>query len=503
MSVQIQTSEVKKIVTRSVIKASEETVMRYLTAEPLIETNKRALDVDDTLKFKDYQEHDLYNVIYQPVMPQIIKKTTWARFLKRLTKTEDFAKLRLIASGDPSLSAWATARIMKAIVEKLKKYVDKVQQQPPQQPPQPPQPPCPPGIICEPAPGIPGSNPAPGGNGQNPQPGGQGGQGSPQPGGNGGQEPTVQEVLDNLGHAEFNDVVNNLKKDLKQIEEELEDVKEYQDEIEDLASMLGGAGGNWFSHDALSLQKFLEKPDEVRKRIRMLRQALTWMRKFNDMISEPKQGSQQSDYFGVKDIAKMSREAQLSRVLSSELAYLAMPDPVAKLMFFSKYTSKELLVYKGYGMSRIVMFIDKSGSMADRLDTSGVPKISIATGLGLAILQKFKDDAKLYMFDTEVDEVNKSKAIDTLLRIQADGGTNISNVLEEIKKNDDKSTLYLIISDGIDEVDADLDESLKKRIVVFLLNTGVPEWIRKLGIKYYDIRSVADFEHAVKETFSS
>ena len=455
MSLSVLSPKATKILRQSVIDANESTVMQYLINKPKIDENKEILRVDKTIKTKDYQEHDIFNLIYQPVPPKIVKKTTWARFLKRLTNTTTFAKLRLIANGNPLLSVWATARVIQSIIEELKKHVDKLPQQP--------------------------------------QPGGQGS----------GQEPTVQDVLDKLGSAELSDVIRNVKATMKQISNELERVKEYQEELEDLASMLGGAGGNWFSHDALSLQKFLENPDEVRKRIRMLRQALTWMRKFNDMISEPKQGSQQSDYFGVKDIAKMSREAQLSRVLSSELAYLAMPDPVAKLMFLSKYAQKELLVYKGYGMSRISVFIDKSGSMADRLDASGVPKISIATGLGLAILQKFKDDAKLYMFDTEVDEVNKSKAIDVLLRIQADGGTNISNVLEEIKKNDDKSTLYLIISDGIDEVNADLDESLKKRIVVFLLNTRVPEWIRKLGIKYYDIRSVADFEHAVKETFSS
>ena len=446
----LASQDVEKIMKQSVIEATNDSVMRYLFSKPLIQKNKEILEVDESVKFKDYQEHDMFNMIYQQTMPKIVRRTAWARFLSHITKSSEFGKLRLIASGDTLLSAWATARLMKSIIEELKKYIDK--------------------LNLTPDPGDPVL--------------------------------TVQKVLDNLKPNSINKIAEDIKNEMKQIGNELENIKEYQDELQDLASLLGTPGGDWFGHDSLSLQKFLQEPDEVRKRIRMLRKAVEWMRKFNS-VTEPKKGSQQSDYFGVKDIDKMTREAQLSRVLPSELVYLAMPDQVAKLMFFSKYVSKELLVYKGYGMSKIVVFIDKSGSMADTLDSSGVPKISIATGLGLAILNKFGSDAKLYMFDTEVDEVGKAKAIDTLLRIQADGGTNISNVLEEIKKNDDRSTLYLIISDGIDEVNADLDESLKKRIVVFLLNTRVPEWIRKLGIKYYDIRSVADFEHAVKETFSS
>jgi len=130
-----------------------------------------------------------------------------------------------------------------------------------------------------------------------------------------------------------------------------------------------------------------------------------------------------------------------------------------------------------------------------------IPKISIAAGLAIALHRKF--NAGIYLFDTEVEKVSPARVVDVLLRIEADGGTNIDPVIEEIAKSYKPTNLYLVISDGVTEAsDENLRvlQSIAKNIKLILINTRAGyNWVEVLK-KYnnvYNVRDVASFERAV------
>jgi uncharacterized protein with von Willebrand factor type A (vWA) domain len=143
--------------------------------------------------------------------------------------------------------------------------------------------------------------------------------------------------------------------------------------------------------------------------------------------------------------------------------------------------------------------------MADPIEYyKDIPKISIAAGLAIALHRKFNAD--IYLFDTEVEKVSPAKVIETLLRIEADGGTNIDPVIEEVAKTYKPTNLYLVISDGITEASDEnlrVMESIAKNIKLILINTRAGynwvEVLRKFN-NVYNVKDVASFENAVVST---
>jgi uncharacterized protein with von Willebrand factor type A (vWA) domain len=134
-----------------------------------------------------------------------------------------------------------------------------------------------------------------------------------------------------------------------------------------------------------------------------------------------------------------------------------------------------LHVYRHSAAVRPVIFVDKSGSMAEplpgepgelgsgdaalrrRLGASehiSVPKISLAAGLALALYRRL--GGLVYLFDTECDRVEPRDIVRVLLTISADGGTNIDPVLEEVMRLGRRDYVYIIVSDGITEASQDV-----------------------------------------------
>ncbi|MFP3226931.1 MAG: VWA domain-containing protein [Sulfolobaceae archaeon] len=301
-------------------------------------------------------------------------------------------------------------------------------------------------------------------------------------------------------------IVNAVKDELRVSYQQVQEYKEGKEEIQQLIVMIGGSGGNAFSHDSLSLLKYLQKPDELRIRIEMLKSTFTWLRKFStELPASFKKAQLSSDQGEINCIEKLMRETQITHMISSEYSYLALSknSNLARILFSLRYVNKELLVYRGSASPKVSLYIDKSGSMSMPLE--GVPKISLATGLGLAMLKKF-DDTKIFMFDTEVTEVDKNKMVQTLLTIAADGGTNISAVLQKIKEVDDRKTIHIVISDGIDDVSENVIKSipnqLRKRIAFILIEANAPQWLQK-NFRYYLVKTIVDFQQAVTKSLQS
>ena len=244
-------------------------------------------------------------------------------------------------------------------------------------------------------------------------------------------------------------VSETVDKALKEVVEAVNEFKEGKESTEEAMITLTGAGGRGFTKEALSVLRFLEKPDEFRKRVRLLKYAKAFYTKFLTAVPTSLAHQQlTSIYGGFNGITKMFSEKQLADVLPSELV-LTQLGGAGRALLALKLAQKQLPVYQRATSVKPIIFVDKSGSMAESFEGYGgeTPKISVAAGLALALYRKL--DADVYLFDTEVEKVKPVKVVETLLTILADGGTDIDPVLEEIVRLGKQDYTYIIISDGI------------------------------------------------------
>jgi len=311
---------------------------------------------------------------------------------------------------------------------------------------------------------------------------------------------------------------------LKEVEAELTRYMEAKREAEAAASAL--AGGHGFTLEGISIWHFYERPDEFRRRVRLLVGAALAFRRFMRVLpASLERTAVESLWGGLDGVTKMTQLWQLRETLPTELA-LANISPA---LFAAKLAQMDLLVHKHATTVRPAIFLDKSGSMAEPLagppgalgpgDSSlrtflpseriSVPKISLAAGLALALHRK--TGAEMYLFDTEVDKVNPRDVVDTLLRIQADGGTDIAAVMEEILKAGRPDRFYLIISDGITDAPEELTKAYMERYGARTRLILIPPseegygWVRELrrrgNVAY--ARDVVEFEEAAKRLLTT
>ena len=286
---------------------------------------------------------------------------------------------------------------------------------------------------------------------------------------------------------------------------------EAKSEAEEAVAAMG-AGGLGYVHEGLSVWTFLENPDEFRRRVSILKWTAVMMRQFVNLV--PTSLVQQqvvSEVGGVMGVAKMLRESQLKDLTAEELAYLAMANGrlgrVARMYFALRVLQKQANVVQRAASIRPVIFVDKSGSMAETFEGGeAVPKISVAAGFALALYRKLQGE--VYMFDTEVDKVSPKEVVKTLLTIKADGGTDITEVFREILRIGRRDYVYVIVTDAIEDPDREVIEELKRRGLAqrirFIL---VPpawekEWLTE-NFKYYRVTDVASFTRAAVEALRS
>jgi len=215
-----------------------------------------------------------------------------------------------------------------------------------------------------------------------------------------------------------------------------------------------------FSHLGIPVANLLENPDEFREKAR--NRIVVHLVKFLQRLKREAPSLKQAKAptliggrpLGVK---RLQRWSELSRVLPMEL--------IDDDLLSYRVASRSLRVSESYGSIRnCVVYLDKSGSMAGSIPyrespvkVSPVPKISFAAASALALACKLKRlGAKmtLKVFDVEVHDPIKDfgKLLDILVRIKADSGTNITNVLEDAVQHH-RDEKIVVVTDGIDEVE--------------------------------------------------
>lgn len=229
-------------------------------------------------------------------------------------------------------------------------------------------------------------------------------------------------------------------------------MKELRDKFEEYTALIASAeraaGGMSFSRYGLSIWEFLQSPDEFRRKMRMLSNFFVFFRR---ALSETRgREAVRADVGALSSVEMMRELGQLPRALPGELAALR----ASRALGAVKIAARQIAVYQRRSGMRLAVFVDKSGSMAERLPTDNVEKIAVAAGVAYALHARF--GAAVYFFDTELEEARD--AADVLLRIKADGGTNIDPVLEKIAELGGRYH-YVIISDGITEAS---EEALDK-----------------------------------------
>jgi len=407
---------------------------------------------------KFYQAHDSFLMFYKPyeVVNTSLKRQNkaaplWRDTIDRVVKDTRFYDLNKITQGSDELSILAATRFLLSLLRRIDfEYIHNLQRQ---------------------------------------------AQGRP-------QTPAVAEGI-------LKDAINA---SLETVQEAISEYSEGKEVAEEAVSVLVGAGGHGFTKEALSVLRFLEKPDEFRKRVRLLKFARLFYTRFLTAVPTSLVHQQLSSFYGgVNGITRMFSERQLVDILPSELVLTQLGD-VGRALLAVKLAQRQLSVYQRAASVKPIIFIDKSGSMAEPFEgyRGETPKISVATGLALALHRKL--DADVYLFDTEVEKVNPAKVVETLLTIEADGGTDVDPVIEEIARLGKQEYLYVIISDGITSSNEEIlkkfiASGLAKRTKLILVPYASDHynWVRVLksfGNVYY-AKDVAEFEAAVKSVLSS
>ena len=279
----------------------------------------------------------------------------------------------------------------------------------------------------------------------------------------------------------------------REVREKVGEYKELKDEAIGMIGMILGQGGQHYGHEGLSVMEYLTRPDEFRRKVRMLKNLVKYTKKFSSMISPSLQKQQiVSTFGGVHSLGVMQNHRQIQDLALTEYV---MP----KELFTLRILTKRANVYQRAVTVKPVVFVDKSGSMAETMPSRegmNVEKIAGASGLALALYLKL--NAEVYLFDTEVEKVTPAEIVRSLLTIKASGGTRIGEVLEEIAKRGRKDEQYIIITDGIDEPSFDTIDKTKKYNIKFILIP--PAWEKrwlKDNFKYEKINYVEDLIKAI------
>jgi hypothetical protein len=327
--------------------------------------------------------------------------------------------------------------------------------------------------------------------------------GSAPPGLGGASAEAVQELYKQIMKA-AREMGRAVAARLEEVAKELEAYVEAREEAEAAAAVL--AGGEGYSLEGLSIWHYMQDPDEFRSRVRLLSAAAAAFRRFTRVIpASMRRLNVESLWGGIRGVTLMREYSQLKEALPSELALLQ----IVPALFAVKLAQRSLAVYGRAADVKYVVFLDKSGSMADQLyGSQPVPKISLAAGLALALHRRTKAD--VYLFDTEVERVGAKEVVSTLMRIRADGGTNIGRVMEEVLRIDRPDIRYVIISDGITDAHPELTQRFiaraggRTRLILIPPSGQHYGWVqalKKMGNVAY-AQNVAQFEEAARRIFT-
>lgn len=211
---------------------------------------------------------------------------------------------------------------------------------------------------------------------------------------------------------------------------------------------------NSFTHTGVPMRKLMD-PDEMRsvlsnRIVISLAGALKKLSVADPGKSTTKPSVKRGIPIGVKGMRSFAEVIDLT-----PQEYLNDND-----LFAYRVASRKALVRQRFSsQNQYLVYLDKSGSMDGGMKFMGeyAPKIAVAAANALSLARYLKGHGgkmTLKLFDTEVQEpiTDMWGLLKTLASISADGGTNLTQVLEDIRENG-KDRKCVIISDGIDDIE--------------------------------------------------
>lgn len=217
-----------------------------------------------------------------------------------------------------------------------------------------------------------------------------------------------------------------------------------------------------FSHYGVPVARMLEKPDTLRQLMasKMVVEFVRFLSLLRRVSADAGATRYPSMVFGTPiGVKKMQRWSELARLVPVDL--------VDDDIFAYRVASRSVRVRESYGgIPSHVIYLDKSGSMSYRIvyipepgRKEYVSKISFAAASAIALVTRLRSvgaSATLKLFDTDVHDPVRDvvEMINVLLRVEADSGTNITNVLNDAVENH-KDSRVLVVTDGIDVVSED------------------------------------------------
>ena len=244
-------------------------------------------------------------------------------------------------------------------------------------------------------------------------------------------------------------------------------VDEATDESLQMAEMANG-----FTHEGISMA-CLDDPEKMREMLsnRLVVSLLSSLRKLSEM-DEGKTAVRPSPRRGMPIGVKTMRSfSEVVDIIPMEL----LNDD---LLTYRIATRKAQVRERYSGLAKYLVYLDKSGSMASggcRFDDDYMPNISFASACVISMashLRKNGGSLLLKMFDSDIHEEISDfwELVETAASVRADGGTNITKVLEDSLDYHDYKVV--VVSDGIDSVEQQMiSRTQGKGISFVLLNT--------------------------------
>lgn len=192
-------------------------------------------------------------------------------------------------------------------------------------------------------------------------------------------------------------------------------------------------------------------------------------------------------------VKKMGSHQEIPDIVMQEYAYEAI-DP--DLFSYRVMSMQSQTIERFSSMNKYLVYIDKSGSMSwgdIKFGNLQVSPLAAACGMALNLamtLRKEGGEMILKLMDVEVGDPISDlwEIMKTLVSIEADSGTNITAVLDDISIHgrDYKSVL---MSDGIDDIEENAARAVKDLDVTsILINESSP-----ILEKYTKVRKVTRF----------
>ncbi len=217
---------------------------------------------------------------------------------------------------------------------------------------------------------------------------------------------------------------------------------------DDMADAMAG-----FSHMGIPLERY--DLDQVRE-ILSNKIAINMMKIFRKMVSLPmgKNLTAPSPRRGIPIGTKVMRSfSEIVDMLPGEY----LDDDLMTL----KVATRTAQVRQRYsGIKNVVVYLDKSGSMGGSMPYEGdyVQRVAFAGGCAFALAKQLRGiggHLTLKLFDTEVHReiTDYFDILKAACSISADGGTDITKVLEDALQYGDEQVI--LVSDGIDTVSED------------------------------------------------